>query len=136
MHIFHSGALDGELIPRSQRLDPAAMHVSCFQAGMLLARLGRPEAHNCIAGLEQYSYAYEEARGQVTEMKLAATSAQAGDFDFNHMASLVPRITPAAVESNAMNVDQLDVGIGTRGGSQLCECTPSLRKGWSHVITV
>ncbi|KII87011.1 hypothetical protein PLICRDRAFT_43721 [Plicaturopsis crispa FD-325 SS-3] len=101
------------------RLDPAAMHVSCFQAGMLLARLGRPEAHNCIAGLEQYSYAYEEARGQVTEMKLAATSAQAGDFDFNHMASLVPRITPAAVESNAMNVDQLDVGIGTRGGSQL-----------------
>jgi hypothetical protein len=35
--------------------------MSTVQAGMLLARLGRPEVTHCILGLEQYSHAYEEA---------------------------------------------------------------------------
>ncbi|KAF8895414.1 hypothetical protein BD779DRAFT_1499404 [Infundibulicybe gibba] len=89
------------------RLDPAVMHVSCFQAGTLLARLGRPEVSNCIEGLEQYSYSYEEAGDQAIEMKRTYTQIRAGETDLNHMASVVPRMAPA---SHAMLVDSPMLG--------------------------
>lgn len=108
------------------KLDPAVMHVSCIQAGTLLARLGRPEVSNCIGGLEQYSNAYEEAGEQATEMKKAFNlvlsnrdsavnnnnssspnsnnghSAYNGynnnsaNIEFNHMAYIVQRFRPSA----------------------------------------
>jgi hypothetical protein len=83
-----------------QKLDPAVMLVSCVQAGMLLARLGRPEAMNCIAGLEQYSYSYEEAGDQAAEMKRIYQNSR--DLDFSHMLSVVSR--PPS-DTHAMIVD-------------------------------
>ena len=53
----------------TQRLDSAVMHVSIIQAGTLLARLCRPEVENCIRGLQQYSYAYEECSEQAQEVQ-------------------------------------------------------------------
>ncbi|KAI0338935.1 hypothetical protein BDW22DRAFT_1362269 [Trametopsis cervina] len=76
------------------RLDSAVMHVSIIQAGTLLARLGRPEVENCIKGLEQYSYAYEECMEQAAEITRQYTQALAGEFDLQHMASVLPRPTP------------------------------------------
>ena len=73
----------------SQRLDCAVMHVSIIQAGTLLARLGRPEVDNCIKGLQQYAYAYEECMEQANEIQRQYTQAVAGDFDLNHMASVL-----------------------------------------------
>ena len=67
------------------------MHVSCIQAGTLLARLGRPEVLNCVAGLEQYSYSYEEAGDQAAEIKRMYNATRSGDLDMNHMASVVSR---------------------------------------------
>jgi len=92
------------------RLDSAVMHVSCIQAGTLLARLGRPEVSNCIAALEQYGAAYEEIGEQAVEMKRVYASARSGDFDFNHMASVAPKSNIAVVDSShAMNVDSTPV---------------------------
>ena len=54
------------------------MHVSCIQAGMLLARFGRPEVTNCITGLEQYAYAYEECAEQAAEIKRVYAQVLAG----------------------------------------------------------
>jgi hypothetical protein len=51
------------------RLDPNVIHYSTYAAGLLLARLGRPEVVNCIAGLKQYGYAYEEAWDQCVELE-------------------------------------------------------------------
>lgn len=73
------------------RLDPAVMHVSCNHAGILLARFGRPEVQNCIEGLEQYSYSYEEAAEQAQELRRLFALARAGQTDFTHMASAVVR---------------------------------------------
>jgi len=73
------------------RLDPAVMHVSCNYAGILLARFGRPEVQNCIEGLEQYSYSYEEAAEQAQELRRLFALARAGQMDFTHMASAVVR---------------------------------------------
>ncbi|TFK28023.1 hypothetical protein FA15DRAFT_665791 [Coprinopsis marcescibilis] len=73
------------------RLDPAVMHVSCIHAGTFLARLGRPEVTNCIAGLEQYSYSYEEAGDQAQELKRLFGMARSGELELNHMASVTPR---------------------------------------------
>ncbi|KAF8490785.1 hypothetical protein F5888DRAFT_1620637 [Russula emetica] len=73
------------------RLDPAVMHVSCNYAGILLARFGRPEVQNCIEGLEQYSYSYEEAADQAQELRRLFALARAGQTDFTHMASAVAR---------------------------------------------
>ncbi|KAL7280160.1 hypothetical protein ACG7TL_006579 [Trametes sanguinea] len=88
------------------KLDCAVMHVSCIQAGMLLARLGRPEVSNCIDGLEQYSYAYEECADQATEIKRVYLQAQAGETELNHMASVTPRPGSAGEAGmNAMNID-------------------------------
>ena len=80
------------------------MHVSCIQAGTLLARLGRPEAMNCIAGLEQYSHSYEEAGEQAADMKRTYHTARYGDLDFNHMLPVVSRVDSLDA-SHAMMVD-------------------------------
>lgn len=72
-----------------QKLDPAVMHFSCLTSGSLLARLGRPEVSNCIGGLKQYSYAYEEAGEEAVEMERVYQAALAGEADVNHMASVV-----------------------------------------------
>ncbi|KAG5651241.1 hypothetical protein H0H81_009361, partial [Sphagnurus paluster] len=77
------------------RLDPAVMHVSCIQAGTLLARLGRQEVKNCIEGLEQYSHSYEEAGAQALEMGKTYAQALAGEPQFRNMGRSVPaRMTP------------------------------------------
>jgi len=70
------------------RLDPAVMMPSCSHAGLLLARLGRPEVMNCISGLQQYSFSYEEAAELANEMSRIYRS---GDGELNNMASVVPR---------------------------------------------
>jgi hypothetical protein len=86
------------------------MHVSCIQAGTLLARLGRPEVSNCIAALEQYGAAYEAVGEQAVELKRVYASARSGEFDFNHMASMAPRSNVAVVDNNhAMNVDPTSI---------------------------
>ncbi|KAK0244380.1 hypothetical protein EDD85DRAFT_807791 [Armillaria nabsnona] len=82
-------ALHGACRISALRLDPAVMHVSCIQAGTLLARLGRPEAINCINGLEQYSLAYEEAGDHASEIRRIYRT---GESDFNHMSSVAPRV--------------------------------------------
>ncbi|KAH7340911.1 hypothetical protein B0J17DRAFT_716088 [Rhizoctonia solani] len=51
------------------RLDPNVLHYSTYAAGLLLARQGRPEAVNCITGLRQYAFAYEEAHIQADEIE-------------------------------------------------------------------
>ena len=72
--------------PRTeQRLDPAAMLPPCLHSGFLLARLGRPEVLSCISGLRQYSFAYEEAADQASEMNRIYN---AGGEDLSHMASV------------------------------------------------
>lgn len=84
------------------------MHVSIIQAGMLLARLGRPEVKNCIQGLEQYSYAYEECAEQAAEMRRVFAQAVTGELDLNHMLSVRPGSVigiAVAPPSNAMVVD-------------------------------
>lgn len=80
------------------RLDPAVMHVSCIQAGTFLARLGRPEVANCIAGLEQYSWSYEEAGEQAKEMRRLYEAVAGGENELNHMDSVTHRVavTPPA----------------------------------------
>ena len=83
----------GVLTAHPQRLDCAVMHVSIIQAGTLLARLGRPEVENCVKGLQQYSYAYEECMEQANDISRQFTQAVNGDFDLNHMASVL-RPTP------------------------------------------
>jgi hypothetical protein len=83
------------------RLDPAVMHVSCIQAGTVLARLGRPEVSNCIAALDQYSYAYEEAGEQGSEIKRAYAKARAGESELACMASVAPRLS--AMDSHGMD---------------------------------
>lgn len=65
------------------------MHFSCLTAGTLLSRLGRPEVMNCIAGLKQYNYAYEEAGEEAIEMERSYTHVLNGESDVNHMASVV-----------------------------------------------
>lgn len=50
------------------RLDPAAMLSPCLLSGFLLAKLGRPEVRSCISGLRQYSYAYDDAAQQASDM--------------------------------------------------------------------
>jgi hypothetical protein len=76
--------------------------------------MGRPEALNCIAGLEQYSHSYEEAGDQAAEMKRVYHAARYGEFDFQHMSSIVPRITNLDT-SHAMMVD--DHALRSNGDS-------------------
>lgn len=71
----------------AQRLDTAVMHIILILAGHLLARLGRPEVSNCIDGLKQYSYAYEESGEQANEINRVFNRARMGEVELNHMAS-------------------------------------------------
>ena len=77
----------------------------CIHSGFLLARLGRPEVQSCISGLQQYSFAYEEAGEQANEM---ARIYSAGGEELTYMAgvgvharmlSLSP-LTPGSVMTN------------------------------------
>lgn len=95
------------LLTNKQRLDPAVMHFSCIQGGLFLARLGRPEVSNCISALEQYSVSYEETGDQAKEISRTYAMARSREFDFNHMASVAPRVMP--IENHAMNVDSPSV---------------------------
>ncbi|KAJ7644050.1 hypothetical protein FB45DRAFT_999277 [Roridomyces roridus] len=90
------------------RLDPAVMLISCIQAGNLLARLGRPEVSNCIAGLEQYSYSYEEAGEQAAEMRRTYEQVIAGELELQHMANVAPRVS----YSDSMVIDPNDSPMG------------------------
>ncbi|KAF8194249.1 hypothetical protein BJ912DRAFT_1021497 [Pholiota molesta] len=83
------------------RLDPAVMHISCILAGTLLARLGRPEVTNCIAGLKQYSYAYEEAGDQANEMSRLFNRVRSGEQELSHMASVAPRVGSTSSSTNS-----------------------------------
>lgn len=86
------------------------MHVSIIQAGTLLARLGRPEVENCIKGLQQYSYAYEECMEQAAEISRTYHQAVGGESELQHMASVVPRRTPVQDHQlAAMNGAGLDM---------------------------
>jgi hypothetical protein len=78
------------------------MMPSCSHAGLLLARLGRPEVINCISGLQQYSFAYEEAAEQANEMQKIYRS---GDGELNNMASVVPR--PSSSPTSLTGTDRL-----------------------------
>lgn len=49
---------------------------------MYLARAGHPDVESCIAGLRQYSFAYEEAKGQADQIERT----------YNHV--LQQRVTP------------------------------------------
>ncbi|KAM6489046.1 hypothetical protein JOM56_015458 [Amanita muscaria] len=82
------------------KFDPAVMHVSCIQAGMFLARLGRPEVSNCIAGLQQYSASYDEAGDHAADMKRLYHQARLGDLELNHMALVTPRMHSAHNSAN------------------------------------
>ncbi|KAJ3517439.1 hypothetical protein NLJ89_g492 [Agrocybe chaxingu] len=73
----------------------------------------RPEVSNCIAGLKQYSYAYEEAGDQANEMNRLFQRVRNGDIELNHMVSIFPRGSSPASRlshsphtSNAMLVDE------------------------------
>ena len=102
------------------------MHFSCLTAGMLLARLARPEVTNCIAGLKQYRYAYEEAGEEAVEMERLYSAAINNESDLNHMASVVhsgPQQTQTQLNSSTqhqqqnvdMAIDPPYVGAGAGG---------------------
>jgi hypothetical protein len=78
------------------KLDPAVMHVSIIQAGYFLGRLGRPEVQNCIEGLEQYSYAYEETKEFAQLIRRDYEQARVKGPLFHEMINTVPRRTPPA----------------------------------------
>jgi hypothetical protein len=78
------------------KLDPAVMHVSIIQAGFFLARLGRPEVQNCIEGLEQYSYAYEETKELSRMIRRDYDQALIKGPTFHEMSNTVSRRTPPA----------------------------------------
>jgi hypothetical protein len=88
------------------------MHVSCIQAGTFLARLGRPEVANCIAGLDQYSWSYEEAGEQSKEMRRLYDAVSSGENELSHMDSVTPRIVPTQhpVPQMAQQHEQHEVG--------------------------
>jgi hypothetical protein len=75
------------------KLDPAVMHVAIIQAGWLLARLARPEVQNCIEGLEQYSYAYEETKETARQIKREYQQTLTKGPTFHEMTDAVSRPT-------------------------------------------
>jgi hypothetical protein len=77
------------------------MHVAIIQAGSFLARLGRPEVQNCIEGLEQYSYAYEETKELSQKIRREYEQALIKGPLFLEMSSAVPRRTPPADTTGA-----------------------------------
>jgi hypothetical protein len=88
------------------------MHVSCINAGNLLARLGRPEVFQCIKALEQYSYAYEETKEHAREISREYDVAlQKGPNNFHQMASVI-NPSSRAFHAEAMSVEALTNGNG------------------------
>ncbi|KAG8214469.1 hypothetical protein J3R82DRAFT_9522 [Butyriboletus roseoflavus] len=83
------------------KLDPAVMHVSIIQAGFFLARLGRPEVQNCIEGLEQYSYAYEETKELSQMIRREYEQTVIKGPSFHEMSNTIPRRTTPADITNA-----------------------------------
>jgi hypothetical protein len=80
------------------------MHVSCIQAGTLLARLARPEVANCVAALRQYAFAYEEAAeqgGEIERVYAQARAARAPEDLLGHMAGTVARRGGAGAHAGA-----------------------------------
>ncbi|KAF7985507.1 hypothetical protein HWV62_3717 [Athelia sp. TMB] len=116
-------ALHGALRIAGLRLDPAVMHVSCIQAGTLLARLGRPEVSNCINAMEQYTPSYEEAGDQGVEMRRIYALARSGEFDFAHMASVAPRVEVSVSDDHRMTIDS-PMHMHTNGLSTNLEARP------------
>jgi len=79
------------------RLDPNAMHWPIFSAGRLLARLGRHEVMNCIDGLNQNGFAYEEAwtqAKQISDTYETVTSVAAAKAAAAHMPFEGAKSTP------------------------------------------
>ncbi|KAH7885359.1 hypothetical protein F5I97DRAFT_1376184 [Phlebopus sp. FC_14] len=89
------------------KLDPAVMHVSIIQAGLLLARLARPEVQNCIEGLEQYSYAYEETKETAQQIRREYELALAKGPSLREMSSAI----------HVMNLDAATNGNSTQHDS-------------------
>lgn len=77
------------------------MHVAIIQSGFFLARLGRPEVQNCIEGLEQYSYAYEETRELSQMIRREYEQTLLKGPSFHEMSNTIPRRTPPADITNA-----------------------------------
>ncbi|KAG6890787.1 hypothetical protein C0995_003217 [Termitomyces sp. Mi166 len=102
-------ALHGALRISGLRLDPAVMHVSCIQAGTLLARMGNENVRACINGLKQYSHSYEEAGEQAAEMQRVYEAALAGEPQFSHMGAAVPtRTNPEGTSGDDQDMEMLD----------------------------
>ncbi|KAF9220971.1 hypothetical protein BS17DRAFT_293506 [Gyrodon lividus] len=91
------------------KLDPAVMHVSIRQAGFFLAHLARPEVQNCIEGLEQYSYAYEETKKIAQDIRGNYERALIEGPTLHEMSNIVPR-SPS--HSGAMKIDSPTNGNG------------------------
>jgi hypothetical protein len=99
------------------------MHVSCINAGNLLARLGRPEVFQCIKALEQYSYAYEETREHAREItREYEVAMQKGPINFQDMARVIRQSSPRNLQSEAMSVDALTNGSGKHHGHTVSIC--------------
>ena len=120
-----------------QKLDPAVMHFSCLTAGTLLARLGRPEVTNCIAGLKQYNYAYEEAGEEAVEMERSYSSALNGESDIGHMASVLLAHQGASTNAGAGSGTGASVNASQQHGQQMAiDHSPTIgsygQNGTSH----
>lgn len=99
------------------------MHISVILAGTLLARLGRPEVSNCIAGLKQYSYAYEEAGDQADDMNRLFSRVRMGESDLHHMATAVPRVGASSNNTSPHGHDQHNMNVDEHrpnGSSHVC----------------
>ena len=75
---------------------------------------------NCIAGLEQYSYAYEEAGDQANEMSRLFQRVRFGDLELNHMASILTSVAPVSSSVQRNTGLMVDTQIHrTNGSSQV-----------------
>jgi hypothetical protein len=88
----------------------------CLHSGFLLARLGRPEVQSCISGLRQYSYAYEEAADQASEM---ARIYNAGGEELSHMAGVLANGRMSLSPATSGSVITNGLTNGPHGGAYL-----------------
>lgn len=91
------------------------MLAPCLHSGFLLARLGRPEVQSCISGLQQYSFAYDEAADQANEM---ARIYNAGGEELTHMAGVgahgrMSSLSPSTTGSVMTNSSASESGGGS-----------------------
>lgn len=91
------------------------MHVSIIQAGSLLARLGRPEVNNCIEGLLQYSYAYEETREKANQIRRVYEQTLLKGPTFNEMSNVIPCPSTARAQSDPTHGESRQIGHGHHG---------------------